>query len=171
MNEKEILENYLSKKQEIEQEYQRRMRKLDENLQSLLIQLKEEHSEEQKECSPEEEKYWRDMDIHTFLCNSSISNPIRRRLSNFFKGAEKDDIFGVHTVGDFLDLTEEQYCRLIDSWVGTFVSFRLGRKSFAHLTDCIKSKGLRFSEKEQRSLEEAIKWDGSLDYFRIGKLR
>ena len=162
MNEKEILENYLKKRQELEDRFLNQIRRLDEEflkkLQTKLVMISEidervKQSDKFDEIlnsesiSEAEQEYWKARGVDVFLLNlplvTSGEKNARTKLLYFLK---QDT--GIHTVSDLLSLTEEQYREFVESWskYGGYNVF--GKKTFEFLKNQLASKGLKFSEKK-----------------------
>lgn len=161
MNEKEILENYLKKRQELEDRFLNQIRRLDEEflrkLQTKLVMISEieervKQSDKFNEIlNPEsiseaEQEYWKVRGVDVFLLNLPLitrgDKSIRARLLHFLK---QDT--GIHTVSDLLSLTEEQYGEFVESW-SNYGHYLFGKKTFEFLKNQLASKGLKFSEKK-----------------------
>jgi len=163
MNEKEILEDYLKKRQDLEDRFLDKRKKLDEEflrrLQTKLVMISEiEERVKQSDkfndiLNPEstseaEQEYWKTRGVDVFLLNLPLvtrgDKNTRARLLNFLRGGDT----GIRTVSDLLSLTEEQYREFVESWskYGGYNVF--GKKTFEFLKNQLASKGLKFSEKK-----------------------
>jgi len=162
MNEKEILEDYLKKRQELEDRFLDKRKKLDEEflrkLQTKLVMISEiEERVKQSDkfndiLNPEniseaEQEYWKTRGVDVFLLNLPLvtrgDKNTRARLLNFLRGGDT----GIRTVSDLLSLTEEQYKMFVDNWSNCGY-YLIGKKTFEFLKNQLASKGLKFSEKK-----------------------
>ena len=161
MNEKEILENYLKKRQELEDRFLNQIKRLDEEflrkLQTKLVMISEieervKQSDKFNEIlNPEsiseaEQEYWKVRGVDVFLLNLPLvtrgDKNTRARLLRFLKLDT-----GICTVSDLLSLTEEQYREFVKSW-SRYCHYSFGKKTFEFLKNQLASKGLKFSEKK-----------------------